>query len=78
MWESGNVACEFQNFNFVSDGWKHDEDDNTVLRISGDARLSIPYKMFANDFGHTGKTIEFELATREVLNYDAEIINCFS
>ena len=78
VWESDNVKCEFQNFNFVSDGWKQDEDDNTVLRITGDARLKIPYRMFAYDFRTTGKTLEFEMATREVLNYDAEVINCFS
>ena len=78
IWESGNVSAEFQNFNFVSDGWLQDEDDNTVLRVTGDARIRIPYQMFAKDFRTTGKTIEFELATREVLNYDAEVINCFS
>lgn len=77
-WESGNIACQFQEFNFVSDGWLQDEEDNTVLRITGDARLQIPYKIFAYDFRTTGKTIEFEMATREVLNYDAEVINCFS
>ena len=78
VWESGNVACEFTGFNFVSDGWVQDDEDNTVLRVTGDARLSIPYKMFSYDFRTTGKTIEFEMATREVLNYDAEVINCFS
>ena len=78
VWESGDVSAEFQNFNFVSDGWLQDEDDNTVLRVTGDARVKIPYQMFAKDFRTTGKTIEFELATREVLNYDAEVINCFS
>lgn len=78
QWKSGNVDCVFTNFNFVSDGWLHDEDENTVLRVSGDARLGIPYQMFAQDFRTTGKTIEFEMATREVLNYDAEVINCFS
>ena len=78
VWESGNISCQFQNFNFVSDGWLQDEEDNTVLRVTGDARLQIPYKIFAYDFRTTGKTIEFEMATREVLNYDAEVINCFS
>ena len=78
VWESGNVSAEFQNFNFVSDGWLQDEDGNTVLRVTGDARIRIPYQMFAKDFRTTGKTIEFELSTREVLNYDAEVINCFS
>ena len=78
VWESGNISAQFQNFNFVSDGWKQDEDDNTVLRVTGDARLLIPYRMFAYDFRTTGKTIEFEMATREVLNYDAEVVNCYS
>ena len=78
VWESGNISAQFQNFNFVSDGWLMDEEDNTVLRVTGDARLTIPYRMFAYDFRTTGKTIEFELATREVLNYDAEVVNCYS
>ena len=78
VWESGNIACDFRGFNFVSDGWLMDEDDNTVLRVTGDARLHIPYKMFAYDFRTTGKTIEFEMATREVLNYDAEVVSCYS
>ena len=78
VWESGNISTEFSNFNFVSDGWKQDEDGIDVLRVTGDARLYIPYKMFANDFRTSGKTLEFELATRDVLNYDAEVINCYS
>ena len=78
VWKSGDVSAQFQNFNFVSDGWKQDEDDITVLRVTGDARLVIPYKMFASDFRTSGKTIEFELATREVLNYDAEVVSCYS
>lgn len=78
VWENNDISCEFENFNFVSDGWLQDEDDITVLRVSGDARLHIPYKMFAYDFRTTGKTMEFELATRNVLNYDAEVLNCYS
>ena len=78
VWKSGDIAAQFRDFNFVSDGWKQDDDGNTVLRVSGDARLHIPYKMFAKDFRTTGKTIEFEMATREVLDYDAEVLNCYS
>ena len=78
VWESNGISVEFTNFNFVSDGWVQDEDDITVMRVTGDARLNIPYKMFAHDFRTTGKTMEFEFATREVLNYDAEIITCYS
>ncbi len=78
VWESNGVSVEFTNFNFVSDGWVMDADNVTVLRVTGDARLSIPYKIFAYDFRTTGKTLEFELATREVLNYDAEVLSCYS
>lgn len=77
-WESEGIKAEFEGFNFVSDGWLQDDDDITVLRVTGDARLTIPYKMFAYDFRTTGKTLEFEMATREVLNYDAEVLTCFS
>lgn len=77
-WEWGGVSARFTGFNFTSDGWLQDEEDNTVLRLTGDARLEIPYKLFAYDFRTTGKTLEFEFATREVLNYDAEIIRCYS
>ena len=76
VWEYENIGAEFRNFNYVSDGWKLDEQKNSVLRVTGNARLVIPYKMFAYDFRTTGKTIEFELATRDVLMYDAEVISC--
>lgn len=78
IWENNGVTVEFSNFNFVSDGWLLDDKDITVLRVTGDARLNIPYKIFAYDFRTTGKTLEFELATREVLNYDAEVLTCYS
>ena len=55
-----------------------DEEGVTVLRVSGDARVTIPYQPFARDFRGTGKTIEIEFATRDVLDYDAEIISCMS
>lgn len=70
------IAAAFSNFNFASDGWIMDEDGITALRVSGDARLTIPYKPFAQDFRTTGKTIEIEFATRDVLNYDAVILSC--
>lgn len=81
VWESEGIKAEFSNFNFVSDGWVRDEEDITVMRVTGDARLTIPYKMFASDAQDiltTGKTLEFELATREVLDYDADVLTCFS
>ena len=77
-WTYGNIATTFTGFNWSSDGWQTDDDGITVMRVSGDARLSIPYQPFATDFRSTGKTIELEFATRNVLNYDATILSCMS
>jgi len=70
------ISATFTGFNWKSDGWQRDEDGITALRVSGDARVTIPYKPFAQDFRTTGKTIEIEFATRQVLNYDAVILSC--
>jgi len=80
VWEDteNSVSATMTGFNFVSDGWIKDKDGNTALRVGGDARVSIPYKPFQNDFRTTGKTIEIEFASRNVLNYDAVLISCWS
>lgn len=78
VWNYGPVAAEFTGFNFVSDGWQTDKDKNTVLRVQGDARVNIPLNVFGSDFRETGKTIEFEFATRDIMNYETEIISCFA
>ena len=77
-WSYGNVEATFSNFNYSSDGWVNDDDGITVLRVAGDARVNIPYQAFATDFRTTGKTIEVEFATRDVMNYDSVIMSCMS
>lgn len=78
VWEYGSIAARFSGFNFTSDGWQLDEDNIPVLRVSGDARLTIPVQPFGKDFRTTGKTIEIEFATRDVMNYDAIVLSCMS
>ena len=78
VWEYGNISAVFSGFNFTSDGWQLDEDNIPVLRVSGDARLTIPVQPFGKDFRTTGKTIEIEFATRDVMNYDAVVLSCMS
>lgn len=78
VWEYGNISAVFSDFNFTSDGWQLDEDNIPVLRVSGDARLTIPVQPFGKDFRTTGKTIEIEFATRNVMNYDAVVLSCMS
>lgn len=78
VWTYQSIAATLSDFNFTSDGWVQDADGSTVLRVSGDARVAIPYQPFASDFRSSGKTIEIEFATRNVLNYDATVISCWS
>ncbi len=78
VWTFGDIEASFQNFNWASDGWQMDEDGITALRLFGDARLTIPYKPFSQDFRTTGKTIEIEFAARDVLDYDAVILSCLN
>lgn len=78
VWGYDSIAARFSGFNFTSDGWQLDEDNIPVLRVSGDARLTIPVQPFAKDFRTTGKTIEIEFATRDVMNYDAVVLSCMS
>lgn len=77
-WESGDIQTSFHGFNWASDGWIPDEKGITALRVGGDARLTIGMKPFAFDFRTTGKTIELEFATHDVMDYDSEIISCMS
>ena len=78
VWEYGDISAVFSGFNFTSDGWQLDDDNIPVLRVSGDARLTIPVQPFGKDFRTTGKTIEIEFATRDVMNYDAIVLSCMS
>lgn len=78
VWTYGNIETVFTGMNWVSDGWVTDDDGITVLRLAGGSTIEIPYQPFKNDFRATGKTLEIEFATRDVLNYDAIILTCMS
>lgn len=78
VWEDKehNIKCNLTNFNWSSDGWLQDSDGNSMLRLTGDARVEIPYKPFEDEFNRSGKTIELEIATSTVRNYESKIISC--
>jgi len=77
-WKYNDIECSFENYNWKSDGWVADETGTMVHRITGDARLTIPFLMFEKDARDTGKTIEIEFATRDTLDYDAIIGSCMA
>ena len=78
VWEYETISASLTGFNFTTDGWQRDADGITALRVMGSARVSIPYKPFATDFRATGKTIEIEFSTRDILDYDTPIISCYA
>jgi len=78
IWMFNDVTTTFTGNNHVTDGWIADADGNVARRFSGDARGTINFKLFERDFRSTGKTITFEFAARNVLNYDTPIISCVS
>lgn len=78
VWSYQDISANLQDFNWRVDGWQTDDDGINVLRVNGDARVTIPYQIFATDFKTTGKTIQFEFATRDVADYTAPILSCFS
>lgn len=72
--EAGKVI-ETEKY-FIGTGWKRDEDGRTALRLSGDARATINFQPFKEDWTTNGKTIELEFAIRDVNNRDAIAIDC--
>ena len=60
----------------VADGWIEADDGETVLRLLPKSRMIIPYQPFASDKRNTGYTMEFEIATHNVKDYDAVVIDC--
>ncbi len=62
----------------IGTGWVTDDSGRTALRLSGDARATIGFQPFAEDWTESGKTIEMEFAIRDVNNRDAVVISCMN
>lgn len=77
VWENNGVTTTFENMNWGTVGWIDDENGDTALRLSGDARAIINFKPFSTDARQTGRTIELVFAIRDVNNRDAMAISCF-
>ena len=78
VWENNNITTSFEGFNWENNGWINDENGDTCLRLSGDARAEINYKLFSTDFREYGKTIEIEFTIRDVNNRNAVVLDCLS
>lgn len=78
VWISGDVTTTFEYINWESTGWVNDENGDTALRLSGDAKATINFMPFKSDARQTGRTIEMEFAIRDVNNREAVAISCLS
>jgi hypothetical protein len=78
VWKYNGIEAALNGFNYVTNGWVLDDRNAAVLRINAGASVTIPFKPFQADFRGTGKTIEFEFATRDVENYSAVLVSCMS
>lgn len=78
QWTYGDYSTEFNDFNWISNGWMRDDKGDSVLRLTGDATAEISLMPFNTDLRVYGKTIELEFAIRDVNNRDAIVIDCMS
>ena len=77
-WSYQDITSTLSGFNWRINGWMQDDNGMDVLRLCDDARVVIHHKPFASNFISGGKTIEIEFATRDVADYNAVIMSCFS
>lgn len=78
VWVYGTIGTEFSGFNWKGTGWVDDENGDTCLRLSGDARATINFAPFADDLRVYGKTIEIDFAIRDVNTRGAVVLSCMS
>lgn len=79
QWSYGDIKATFSGFGWASaDGWLEDESGQTALRFLPDDTMSIPFMPFSSDFRQLGYTIEVELSTHNVQDYDTVAISVMS
>ena len=60
-WVSSEISAALTGFNFKSDGWQPDDEGITALRVSGDARVTIPYKIFETINEHCSQIAQISI-----------------
>lgn len=78
-WSYNNMVALFDGFGWAgADGWLDDSNGATMLRFLPGDTMTIPLKIFEDDCRSTGLTIEVEMATRDVRDYESVVISCMS
>lgn len=80
--DGGKVTATLTGFTFgKSDGWITDDiKETTVLTLRDTAEVNTPddFKIFTESALKDGVTIEIEIATHDVLDYEATILECMN
>ena len=77
QWSYGDINATFERFAWsIADGWVESDSGETVLRFLPKNKMTIPYQPFATDKRTTGYTVEIEMATHNVRDYDSVVISC--
>ena len=77
QWSYGDIEATFERFAWsVADGWVESDSGETVLRFLPKNKMVIPYQPFATDKRTAGYTIEIEMATNNVQDYDSIVLSC--
>lgn len=80
-WSYENYKASFSNVGWIEgvDGWFNENgEDQTCLRLLPGSEMFIPFEPFANNITTNGYTIELELATQNVSDYDSIVIESYS
>lgn len=78
-WSSSNISASFSGVGFsAADGWMNDTDGATLLRLLPGGQMTIPFKPFEADARSSGMTVEVEMATHNVRDYDTVVMSCLS
>lgn len=78
-WADGDVTATFSGIGFsAADGWLTDSDGASMLRILPGGTMTIPFKLFESDARASGVTVEVEMATHNVRDYDTVVMSCLS
>lgn len=76
-WSQDTIVASFDGVGFAgADGWMNDADGAPFLRLLPGSSMSIPYYLFQNDARTSGVTVEVEMATHNVRDYDSIVMSC--
>lgn len=79
VWTNGAVSATFTDVTFSgSDGWLTDAEGASMLRLLPGSEVTIPFSMFATDHRTNGATVEVEMSTNNVRDYDSVVMSCLS